>query len=416
MMRWVRGKCVQAVLVSLSALAATPIWAGPWTSGGGEILEQAQNPWFLDGPRATAPIHYCVEAAADFPVPLSKLAILTERAFLWWNNQFGNAFDPGNSLVVQGAKRELHVLVNTSRFVREESCSAGTDLAFQFGNLNNDQQTEFQRLQIELSRYVALTIRTDYSDELRGKGFIYVSPDRGPNAFHGQNVRPEAWTADDPTTSRLQAVLIHELGHVFGLAHAQSNDSIMSARLAEMLVSTISNASMSYLTAVQGAVFFPKAGGTAPEICGRLANTKVFRDYFAIPDDMDCFRVQLNLNSLVIQAKASSAAPTWQRIGMARFQDGGQRRHQQLVTLWLPPTQKIFPDLPRYITSLLGPAASEVQNTATFVIDRTGESRMIFVQMAPRYVQIGGVTAKGIVPDLLSEDAYGHALSGWSER
>ena len=40
--------------------------AGSWSSGGGEILEHAQNPWFIKIPEVSTnfpqkPITYCVE-------------------------------------------------------------------------------------------------------------------------------------------------------------------------------------------------------------------------------------------------------------------------------------------------------------------------------------------------------------------
>lgn len=395
---------------------------GNWSSGGGEILEHAQNPWFLDGHGRPRPIRYCVMSGTDFPIPLPDLENLVTRTFRWWNDQFSNAYYPENKFSVGDQTVNFQVSVNTSRYIKEE-CNKDTDLSFQFGTLTTEQQNEFQRLQVDLTRYVALTIRTDYSDDLRGKGFIYISPDRGPNAFKGQNIRPEAWTAvdqyggDPPVNeygSRLQSVLTHELGHVFGLAHADSNDSIMGARHAELIVSKPSAENIASRVALKSAVFFPKAR-EFPDTCGNFEKTKDFRTFFEIPSEMDCFSIHLSLNSLIVEMSENSDSPKI-RVGTAEFADGGQRRHKQLVTLWLPQTQKAFPNLPNYVSSLLGPAGSEVQHSAVFKMEGSSKEKAIFVQASPRYVQIGGASETGIIPDLLPESAHGLVLSGWNSK
>jgi hypothetical protein len=91
---------------------------------------------------------------------------------------------PTNKVVVDGLIKELKVYVNTDMTFKDV-CDESVDLAFQFGWLSQVQQQEIERLKVDLTRYVALSIRTDYSTQLRGKGFIYVSPDRGPMAFRG---------------------------------------------------------------------------------------------------------------------------------------------------------------------------------------------------------------------------------------
>ena len=126
----------------------------------------------------------------------------------------------------------------------------------------------------------------------------------------------------------------------------------------------------------------------------------MFRQVFSIPDSMKCLRAFIDLNGLMVEAAESENSP-WTRIGYARFANGGQRRHQQLVTVWLPRDQTAFPNLPPYISSLMGPASSEVQNVGMFIDRRTHASQPIMVQSSARYVQIGVQLRGELIPDLM---------------
>ena len=204
-LRCASGFSSHLVAISLLHWSASFVdaFAGNWSSGGGEIVENAQNPWFLDIPGTSQPVKYCVAADPEFPVPLAKLEEMADRTFRFWNTQFSNAFIPENSYFGADGllKNGLQFRVNTSRY-QKEPCSEDTELAFQFGYLTASQRAQFELRKIDLRRFVALTIQTDYGKNLRGKGFIYVSPDRGPMAFQGQNTMPEAWTATTMTQAR----------------------------------------------------------------------------------------------------------------------------------------------------------------------------------------------------------------------
>jgi len=51
---------------------------------------------------------------------------------------------------------------------------------------------------------------------MRGKGFLYLASDRGPNAYDGgPSVISEPWGHD----GLAYLMLLHEFGHIFGLAH-----------------------------------------------------------------------------------------------------------------------------------------------------------------------------------------------------
>ena len=57
----------------------------------------------------------------------------------------------------------------------------------------------------------------------RGKGFIWLAPDSGPDRYQGPTGLEKFWGPD----AHVQDVLLHELGHVFGLPHLKA-PSVMS--------------------------------------------------------------------------------------------------------------------------------------------------------------------------------------------
>ncbi len=389
--------------------------AGSWSSGGGEILEHAQNPWFVKIPgvptstpqRATS---YCVAVGPDFPITQRLLESLVAESIVWWRREFSNAHMPVNKLIIDGVQREVKVYVNTDMTFKE-TCDDSVDLAFQFGWLSQEQAQEIERLKVDLTRYVALSIRTDYTSQLRGKGFIYVSPDRGPMAFRGANILPNAWTELDIQHIRLKSVIQHELGHVFGLTHAADEGAIMDARFPESVVDK--NRSYNYLGTIQ-AVFFPKVQGSNHKFCKNAGTNKfeLARTIFGFKDSENCFQTFWDLNRFSIYAEESNS-----RIlrGTARFTDGGQRRHKQMVSLWLPSDQTLLPGLAGH-SVLLGPASTEVMQQGTLVIPEAGNTERkvpITVQISPRYFQISTAHEGRLYPDLLPHDSYGRVISGW---
>ena len=138
-------------------------------------------------------------------------------------------------------------------------------------------------MKINLTSYITLTVRTDYSNKLKRKGFVYISPDRGDRAFRGINVLENAWTNNDTDSKRLSKVLIHEIGHILGLQHNNTPDSIMHSQFPEQVVTE-------YSALYKGwgfSMFFPKLKNFNIEVCNFVGKKelKKFVEFFEISSD-----------------------------------------------------------------------------------------------------------------------------------
>ncbi len=411
-----------AYLVLLAVLtcetaSSDVVVAGSWSSGGGEILEHAQNPWFvkIPGVNPSTPqraITYCVEVGQDFPISRRQLEMVVGESIVWWRKEFSNAHMPINKVVIDGQIKELKVYVNTDMTFKEV-CEDTVDLAFQFGWLSQNQQQEIDRLKVDLTKYVALSIRTDYSTQLRGKGFIYVSPDRGQMAFRGANILSNAWGDGDTGIIRLKSVVQHELGHVFGLPHAADEGAIMDAKFAESVVDR--NRWYSYLATIP-AVFFPKAQGGLYQFCKNIGNIPfdIARSIFGINESENCFQFFWDLNRFSIYTGESRDSRTLR--ASARFTDGGKRRHKQIVSLWLPSDQVLIPKLATDQGVLFGPASTEIQQQGELIVSNSDGSKRkvpMTIQVSPRFFQVSTLHEGKIYPDLLPYDSANRKISGW---
>jgi len=172
---------------------------GGESSGGGQLVRDANNPWFVIN---TKTVSYCVEFDSQ---NFSKLTWapekLIEKAVSFWKAEF-EANKPNG---------QEETGVASQKFVQEQ-CQDSTDVRFQFGVLHPNQKQYFK----DPIQFVSSAVRTSYDPiTLKGKGFVYISPDSGPLRF--QSEKPDQKTWEIGNSGAVYKILKHELGHVFGI-------------------------------------------------------------------------------------------------------------------------------------------------------------------------------------------------------
>ena len=281
---------------------------GGWISSGGEIFKNGKNPWFV---KNTTDVAYCVEfSSEEFSISREDALGLIENGFSYWKNQLD-----GHSAIDLGRPdgtglREENVQVATQKFKLNTTCSGSEDLVFKFGykSLEKDEIDHMKTPE----NYVGLTIRKKYDDvKLKGSGSIYISADRGPHSYKktSKDVIDEAWKYP----KLLQYVIIHELGHVFGLPH--SGSGLMS----EVFLDQLLIQKFAALYVREPISSFIKPADSA-EICDGsvlpMGTQSFLASYFSLVYKEDCLKLEITANRREFSILTKKlAATTWSKIG-----------------------------------------------------------------------------------------------------
>ena len=148
--------------ILMIAVLGSMAQAGAASSGGGEIITDEWNPWFVQN---TAQVKYCIKndpSAFHRKLPIIRTQLA--KAFSYWKNEFSRAYVPNN-----GNPNSSPVYVGTQE-VTEVSCSDSVDLTFQFGTLTGAQLAELG----DVSKLIGFAMRTDYDEvNLRPRLCLY---------------------------------------------------------------------------------------------------------------------------------------------------------------------------------------------------------------------------------------------------
>jgi hypothetical protein len=373
-------KCSRAFTKSfislfIIALLALPALGGDWVSLGGELFRFARNPWFV---KNTTQVTYCVTVdQGSISAKESEVRALILESIAYWKDQFGRVQSGGS-----GGMKSLEVA--TQDFV-EKSCSGSVDLRFAigYGSLTKEEIDYLK----DPRKYVGVTVRTDYDQvKLKGKGFIYISSDIGPFAYHNPgHLTEKAW--QHPLI--MKYALIHELGHVFGIPH--TGTGLMSETFLDQLL--LKKFTSIYLRYPLESYLYPASEIT---ICDGTGSFD--RDFFQVPTSEKCIRFRAKKQRTawdVFKLKDASASEELigEVIGTSPTAEvlGGQ----PAVFLHLPDEQAVFSGAERFFGNFI--TGAPIVNTGYNGFYRTKESREprhIFMHLSPTAVTMVG-TSKG---------------------
>jgi len=190
--------------------------SGGMTGSGGDIIYSEHNPWFI-GPQ---PVRWCLDLRSDVSLDQEKARTLILKAIRDWQSTLRSVRDP--YLVTYKVEERVSL-----SFV-EVSCAASTELRFQIGG-------ESPHLyQGDQAHSVAYAKRVSYDEtKRRARGVVWLAPDKGMTALKALPIlhflslphRPDTNSLRKPEEnfwardSTFYNVILHELGHVFGVQH-----------------------------------------------------------------------------------------------------------------------------------------------------------------------------------------------------
>lgn len=366
-----------AFFALLSTSSADP---GGWESSGGEIFRYAKNPWFV---RNTSVVRYCVAIdSTTFSADAATIKQSLDNALGYWAREFKTALasvepDPSNP----GGPMTPVTALATQTFV-EEPCGAQTDIALKFGagTLTDDEKKRLGDYQT----YIGITVRTEYDMKLmKGKGFIFVASDKGPNAYHNPgHLVDNAWKYP----KLLEYILLHEFGHVFGLPH--SGSGLMSEVFPDQLLHK--NMYTSYLSIDPPSTF---GAPQRVDVCTGLFG--VFEPtFFQLPPGTPCLRIEpqatdpflWNISSVDKKNVATLA-------GYLRVQpnSGAFLSLQPAVIVHLPADQEVFaPDERALFSFLIGAFYVDMNASGSYRTTNSLKPYPIFLQLRPDRINVLG--------------------------
>ena len=173
----------------------TPIAQANWVSDGGEVGGNANNPWFISN---TNYINYCIEMDEDsFSISKSDAEKLIKKSIEFWKLDLSHAeYNRNVPQVRQGTQTFVHKqeLCSSEVELTADACEVGDsllansdetiNLVFRFGALSDRHMDKLDELELDPRKHIGFSMRTSYCNtSMRGKGFIYISPDQGDQSY-----------------------------------------------------------------------------------------------------------------------------------------------------------------------------------------------------------------------------------------
>ncbi|MBL7669715.1 MAG: hypothetical protein JNM39_04460 [Bdellovibrionaceae bacterium] len=213
-------------IILISFFWGPSLWAGGWVFGGGSQIGDTFNPWFLN---STRPVTYCVSLSEkSVSISRERAEQLIAKSLEYWRWDFQKLFE-----IVKEPPSPIAEIKPPMQGFQKIDCQFRADLNFLIGEeaLSLEQKNFLKDIDL-----IAGSVRTDYDPKaMKGRGFIYLKSDLGPESFVRKDQIERPWEKD----GIFLRVLIHELGHVFGLQHtdrglmmAQYPETIMKKTLA----------------------------------------------------------------------------------------------------------------------------------------------------------------------------------------
>ena len=374
------------------------------SGGGGELIQDSHNPWFV---KNTKVVRYCVEVDENlFPKDKLPLDKMIERSIGFWKNEFASAV-PGRMYGNAG--------VASQDFIKQ-SCDSSVDIRFQFGILHPAQR----QLIKDPSRYVSEVVTTSYDQvNLRGKGFVYFSPDSGPLKFKSDRAPEKTWSSPGGR-GKLYLVIEHELGHIFGVPHmGKFPNCLMSEDFPEWIVTQSGAGFYDYEydnSLIDNSVFGFRPQGQRRKILFSEGATDVSHplfgpfQFFEVPPGTDDLMAEFSESKIDIEAFNGKASG--RKVIGSIILDNSMEQDQYVggLKIYLTKAQVVF--APTANTSAVDWSKLGYFESIEFSLRHipakfksyiSGKEHAAFVEYGPDGFRIGGEVDGVIIPNLVSD-------------
>ena len=354
-----------------------------WLSSGGGIFRDAHNPWFV---RNTTKVTYCLRVSAtSVSMPEADVRKAVVEGFAYWTKEYGKTF-------AQRAPGQFEL--GPKQFDEVDCATGNPDIRFLIGY--EALATDEINYLVKPEKYVGVTVRTEYDEaNLRGKGFVYISSDFGPNAYDNPgSLITKAWSY--PRLFKL--ALLHELGHVFGLPHTGA--SLMSEVFLEQILNKNFAPQVEKLDLPS---FF--SPDDFIETCDVVSLPIKTRTFFGMPATDTCLSLKrISLSEIQVQSRKNNTNVNFMSLGKilsAGTGNLGEQQSRPAVVLQLTNAQKVFAEAETLFRPFMfGPTFVEDSFKGSFLAP-PATVKSVFVRMTSTGISITG-TLNGQIDTVLT--------------
>lgn len=362
--------------------------SGGWVISGGDLLKDATNPWFIK----TWNVSYCIQMdEKNFSLSKSAASKIMKNVINAWKNDFKNA------LMIQN---QFDVKANFFSLT-EADCYPDIDLKIKFGYLEEKEKKYLS----QSNRHVAVSVRTQYDPiRLKGKGFIYISPDRGTeNILQSQNpnLPDDFWSLSGGKLVYL--TLLHELGHIYGIQHEGEENELMSHAFVDSIFR-----GQNYLTIIKenrDYSFFTFNKKIDHSYCKpKLLLHYKASEFFGLPSSWKCLRIIADSGNYKVYGKLDDQTTEWSLLGQAKFQSEEIVKYRDVINLNIDwDQQSIFPtsqlsNQTGYINAIEKKAY--YRKVGHYIIQDGQIHRPFFVNYLQGHTQATGALGDELIPSL----------------